>query len=406
MKFSLRKIVLALGTLCLGIPALAQTDNGGNSSPTPDPGKIIQFLSSTVSWYRQLAVEQKAATEPADVTFVQENRRIADQVVPLAFEYARNQARLQARQSANPQQAPQQSGGSGQNQRLAQAAQKVEQDLKDTKAELDSFRAKLAETPEARKRLLQTQIAEAQSEVALLEARRDALQSMIEFANTSNTGTGAVGLRAQIEELARAVPAALRRSQAANQSESTREPSSSGDNFVGRRPQPSGIWRFTADLIRLSGKTHTLQDELSATEDLKKYSEQLRAPLLAHLRSLIRQGDQLFAAADTATPALLAQQKQQIDALTAQFKQTSAGLLPLSKIIVLLGIYETTLNNWRESVRDEEHDELRQLLLRLGVLLILSAAVFTIGEIWRRASLRYIHDAQRRHQFLLLRRAS
>ncbi|PYV08672.1 MAG: hypothetical protein DMG07_25115, partial [Acidobacteria bacterium] len=193
----------------MGTLAPAQTDKGGNSSPTPDPGKIIQFLSSTVSWYRQLAVEQKAATEPADVTFVQENRRIADQVVPLAFEYARNQARLQARQSANPQQAPQQSGGSGQNQRLAQAAQKVEQDLKDTKAELDSFRAKLAETPEARKRLLQTQIAEAQSEVALLEARRDALQSMIEFANTSNTGTGAVGLRAQIEELARSVPAAL-----------------------------------------------------------------------------------------------------------------------------------------------------------------------------------------------------
>src|SRR5437870_1805854 len=107
MKFSLRKLVLALGTLCLGIPALAQTDKGGNSSPTPDPGKIIQFLSSTVSWYRQLAVEQNAATEPADVTFVQQNRRIADQVVPLAFEYARNQERLQVRQSVNPQQAPQ-----------------------------------------------------------------------------------------------------------------------------------------------------------------------------------------------------------------------------------------------------------------------------------------------------------
>src|SRR5206468_3658711 len=120
-----------------------------------------------------------------------------------------------------------------------------------------------------------------------------------------------VGLRAQIEELARAVPAAMKRSQAASQSESTPEQSSSGNNFMGLRQQPSGIWGLAADLSRLSGKTHTLRDELSATEELKKYSEQLRAPLLDYLRSLIRQGDQLFAAADTATPALLAQQKQQ-----------------------------------------------------------------------------------------------
>jgi small-conductance mechanosensitive channel len=401
MKFSLRKFMLALGTSSLVPLVLAQENNGGNSSPTPDSGKIIQFLSSTVSWYRQLGVEQKAATDLTDVTFVQENRRVADQVVQLAFEYARSQA---ARQPANPQQAPQQSGGSGQNQRLAQAAQRVERNIKDTQAELDSFRAKLAGAPEARKRALQMQIAETQSEAALLEARRDAIQSMIEFANSSKTGAGAVGLRAQIEELARAVPAALRPGQAANQSESTPEPSSSANNFLSRRQQPSGIWGLAADLIRLSGKTHTLRDEISATEELKKYSEQLRAPLLDYLRSLIRQGDQLFAAADTADLSSLARQKQQIDVLTAQFKQTSAGLLPLSKTIVLLGIYETTLNNWGESVRDEQHDVLRQLLLRLGVLLILSAAVFAIGEIWRRTIFRYVRDARRRYQFLLLRR--
>jgi small-conductance mechanosensitive channel len=70
----------------------------------------------------------------------------------------------------------------------------------------------------------------------------------------------------------------------------------------------------------------------------------------------------------------------------------------------LLGIYETTLSNWRESVRDEEHDELRQLLLRLAVLAILIGVVVAIGEIWRRATFRYVHDVRRRYQFLLLRR--
>jgi small-conductance mechanosensitive channel len=44
------------------------------------------------------------------------------------------------------------------------------------------------------------------------------------------------------------------------------------------------------------------------------------------------------------------------------------------------------------------------LTLRLGVLLFLIAAVFGIGELWRRTTFRYVHDARRRYQFLLLRR--
>jgi small-conductance mechanosensitive channel len=143
---------------------------------------------------------------------------------------------------------------------------------------------------------------------------------------------------------------------------------------------------------------------LSATEDLRKAADDLRAPLITDLRNLIQQGDQLFAAADTATPAGLAQQTQQLDALTARFKQTTTTLLPLAKAGVLLGIYETTLKNWRDSLRSEERDDLRQLLLRLGVLAVLIGLVFGLGEIWRRASFRYVHDGRRRYQFLLMRR--
>ncbi len=130
----------------------------------------------------------------------------------------------------------------------------------------------------------------------------------------------------------------------------------------------------------------------------------MRSPLISDLQNFIHQGDQLFAAADTATPEGLAQQTQQLDALTAQFKQVTSTLLPLSKVGVLLGIYETTLKNWRESIRSEERDDLRQLFLRLGVLAIMIMLVFGLGEVWRRASFRYVHDSRRRYQFLLMRR--
>ena len=104
------------------------------------------------------------------------------------------------------------------------------------------------------------------------------------------------------------------------------------------------------------------------------------------------------------TPQSFAQQKRQLDALTAQFKQTSSGLLPLRKQRILLNLYKTTLTNWRDSVRYEYRDVLRSLLLQLGLLAIIIAGVFIAGAVLRRAIFRYVHETRRRYQFLLFRR--
>jgi len=403
LKTVLEKTLIA-GAVLLWVasPGAAQTSAPQPASPVMQPAQIIDFLSHTINWYRQLAAEQQLATEPSDVTFLQQNRRVADQVVQLAFEYARTQAQLQAKQGSGTQ--PQaQTPGLEQYQRLNQAAQKTEQQIDDTQKELSDTRAKRVSATASRRKLLESQVAELESEIGLLQARRDAIDSMLEFVASSNSGKGGVGLRAQIEELARSVPASLSQPQGTGQGETTSEPSPS-PNSVSRKAQPTGIWGLTADVIRLSGKRHSLQDEVSVTSELSQNIKDFRKPILGGLRDLIHQGDQLFAAADTATPDQLAQERGQLDVLTAQFKQTSTLMLPLSKISVLLDIYQRTLTNWREAVRDQSHEELRQLLLRLGVLLVLIAMVLGVGEIWRKTTFRYVHDARRRYQFLLLRR--
>ena len=397
MTLGLPKNALLLGTLLATALLLAQ---GNSAPPVQDPDQILKFLSKTVSWYHQLTVEQQIASQASDLTTVQENRRVADQVVQLAFEYARSQAQLQAKQS--PNQTPQAEGGS-QYEGLAQAARQADQQIQDTETELLSVRQKLASAPSQRKTVFESQAAELQSELGLLQARRDAIQGMVEFVNASS-GSGGGGLRAQIEELARSLPAALTRSPGTNQDTASFEPSSSASNAVMARPQPIGIWGLAGDLISLSGRVHTLDDEVLSTAELQHRAKELRVPLVDDLRVLVRQGDQLFAAADTATPALLAQQKRQLDQLTAQFKQTSAVMLPLSKVDILLEVYAKSLDNWRETLRDQAHSDLRQLVFRLAVLSVLIAAVFGIGEIWRRTTFRYIHEARRRYQFLLLRR--
>jgi small-conductance mechanosensitive channel len=389
-----RRLILAIVTVA--VAASGQGSAPSSAVKLEDSGKIVQFLSSAVSWYRQRAAEEKLANEPGDLTFVQENNTVADQVVQQAFEYGRSEAQLQSKHQSEQQKQT----ASNQNQRLIQALQKLEQEIQDTQAELQSNREKLPKAGAAKRKLIAATIEELQGELGLLNARHDAVQTMAEFVSSSDRGNR-IGLRAQVEELARSVPAVLSSGPGTNQSAAKVQ---TATNVLAAKAQPSGIWGLSTDLIRLSGKRRTLADMLSATEALRKTAEDLRAPLITDLQNLVHQGDQVFAAADTATAAGLAEETRQLDALTAQFKQVTTTLLPLSKVGVLLGIYETTLKNWRDSIRDEERDDLRQLLLRLGVLALMITLVFVLGDIWRRASFRYVHDTRRRYQALLMRR--
>lgn len=398
---NLRKALL-LGLCWLCVPGFGQNSDAPAAAapPTQDPAQIIQFLSHTISWYRQLAVEQQLATEPSDLTFYQENHRIADQVLQLGFDYARAQADLLAKSRAKPAQSPETS----QYQRLTQALQRSEQQLQSTQAELQDARTELAKAAGAKRKTLAAKVDELESEVGLIQARHDAIESMLEFVSTSNAGGGQIGLRAQIEELARSVPASLSHPSGTTANQTSTEPAPNTSGNVAKKPEPSGIWGLAADLMRLSGKMRTLDGQVSSTKELSSRARDLNKPMLDHMRGLVQQGDQLFAAADSATPGQLGQVSQQIDALTSQFKQVSSQLLPLGKVTVLLDIYQRTLTNWHEAVKREARDEERELLLRLVIVAILIGVVLAIGEIWRRTTFRYVHDARRRYQFLLLRR--
>jgi small-conductance mechanosensitive channel len=405
MKFTSHQIAVVLAGLLSAMPGSGQSSQPSSpaASPRVQGGKeITQFLTHVITWYRQLAIEQQLATEPVDVTFYQENHRVADQIVQLAFDYARWQAQLQPKNKKAPTQG--QPPNSDQFQRLAQIAQHADQELQETQKELQETRAKAASAAGAKRKTLQAQVDELESEIGLLQARRDAVNTMLDFVSTSNSAGGGAGLRAQIEELARSVPASLSHPTGTNPTDTSTEPAASTNPQVTKRADPSGIWGLTADLLRLSGKLRTIDGQISAANELSQHAKDFRKPALDQLRSLVQQGDQLFAAADTATASQLAQETQQLDVLTAQFKQTSAELLPLNKILVLLDIHQRTLNNWREAVKHEIRDETRQLLLRIGVLLVLIAIVLAIGDIWRRTTFRYVHDIRRRYQFLLLRR--
>src|SRR5438309_6668562 len=113
--FALTTVALALGAF--GQANAPSSSSSFQSSSYQDPSKIIQFLSSSVSWYRDRASEQKLATEPSDLGYIQENSRLADQVVQQAFEYARSEEQLR-NQQRTPQPAPSPQAQNSQYERL------------------------------------------------------------------------------------------------------------------------------------------------------------------------------------------------------------------------------------------------------------------------------------------------
>jgi len=70
---------------------------------------------------------------------------------------------------------------------------------------------------------------------------------------------------------------------------------------------------------------------------------------------------------------------------------------------VLLQQYQHNLGNWRDSAERQYHDALTALAVRLGIVAGILGVVFVLGEIWKRAVLRYAREPRRRYQLLLVR---
>jgi small-conductance mechanosensitive channel len=66
--------------------------------------------------------------------------------------------------------------------------------------------------------------------------------------------------------------------------------------------------------------------------------------------------------------------------------------------------YKRSLIDWQGRIRNQYQGELKSLLGRLGVLAAILVVVIGLAEIWRRTIFRYVRDARRRHQLLLVRR--
>ncbi len=369
----------------------------------------MQVLEQTVDWYRTLAIQQQGASEPSDVLLLYENRQIANHVVSLAFEAARADADRLAREPAAAQPGPDPTVSV---RALVQLQAKFVAQGQAIQSELDAKRHQLITAPKKVSPELQARIAELQSELDLLNTKKGIAASIIAgFGNGGDQST-ASALRAQIDAMAVALPGAnaapAAGADAATSARSTTptasNPAPAGNAAVNPAVPRFGLWALAEGVFKLSNKIGTVVSIERRTSALRAEIASIHAHLVDQMRALSTRGDALAAQADTDDSATLNGVREQFAALAIDLKQTSAILIPLNKVVVLLDQCQSNLAKWRDVVENQSRGALKTLGIRLVLVLVIVGTLFALGELWRRATLRYIQDQRLRYQLMLIRR--
>jgi small-conductance mechanosensitive channel len=362
--------------------------------PAPlDGPELLQWLDHTIDWYRTLGIQQESATEPRDQIVLYENRETADQVIALAFQFAKSDADLITNEAA-PGVAG--AGDSSSRQAVGQYQRQLAADTAAAQARLAETSLALRSASRRKRPDLQAKLAALQGELDLDAARKSLLDTMSSFSQYSGANDlSPEALKAQIDAMAATVPGATAKGTPQAATVKT---------GAAALPTSDGIWDLASKVFALARRVNSIAGVDQDTAELQAALQQIREPLIERLKRLSQRGDALAAQANSANSGSLADLRTQLTRLTAEFRQTAALAIPLGKEVILLKQYQHNLTTWRAAVQGEYREGLKNLGLRLGILLLFLVTVFIAAEFWRRAVLRYIQDSRRRYQLLLLRR--
>jgi small-conductance mechanosensitive channel len=263
---------------------------------------------------------------------------------------------------------------------------------------------------------LEEQREQTKGELELQTAIEDALGRITSI----STSASETGFSAQIVQLERSAPALA-----------TGKPTAVSPTLENLSAAKSGGVAGQAEvLFALLGTKRSIETLSKEADALHQEATDVRAPLINALRRTIAQGEALsqqVSAAPPATPAAesptrtrastaktpvqpaitasdLAATRKSFDTLTATFKTISAASVPLSQEIVAIEQSQASFQVWQRAVAEEYTSIMWSLLTRVITIAIALLLIFVLGEVWRRATTKYIHDVRRRRQILVIRR--
>ena len=344
--------------------------------------QVIRILDDTVDWYRTLGAQQQSASQPSDLLILYANRQTADKVMALAFDIARANAELLSSEAGAAQRA---AGGSSP-QALGQQQDQLDAERRTIAGEVADYERRPAGSTKA----LKDRLAELRGELAMVDARRNLLQTMSEFVNQSDPkSAGANALKAQIDAIAATIPTA-----GANPAATVAAAVPAAARAAG-----SGLWELGSNVLKL----RDIDSIDRRTAALAQTFKEIGAAPVNQLKSYGSRSDALASEAQHASGEVLTGLREQFDTLAWLYKQTASIVIPLAKEQILLRQYRHTLGSWRDATERQYEDARGQLGVRVAILLGILVVVFLIGEVWQRTVIRYVHDVHRRRQLILIR---
>src|SRR5262249_27583379 len=149
----------------------------------------------------------------------------------------------------------------------------------------------------------QARLSVLQGESDLVNARRNMLSNMTQYAAQNDTnGFGANALKAHIDAIAASVPSAAPTPAPAQPAPSA-APSGSESSALSLVANASltrfGIWDLASTVLRLSAKARTIETVDQRTAQLQDVLAKIRTPPLEQLKALGARSEALAAQADT-----------------------------------------------------------------------------------------------------------
>jgi small-conductance mechanosensitive channel len=383
-------VIVSLIAGMFAIPAATQTGQ------VKDRDDVLRHLNAVIRWYKDCTTKIKAGQEPSDAIYVTNAENLGAQALRLGFQSARADVMLNQQNGQSANQANQdQSGAAGpSSQKYAQMESEVSQRIADEQDQIEALKKQINSASKKNRDALVQQQQALEGKLDLDKATLDAIEKMKNF--VENTNTGGTGLEGSINDLARSVPEVFGTLGSAKNNTAVVATPAAVTAAPAKTQSSSGL---IGELMMLYGQMENIRaaDQLlDETESVRKIASDLRDPLRKQLAATLQSGKDL--ASQAGVP------KQQYDALTAQFNQLSAALLPLSQEIVVLDQCRSNLLEWKRSLANESAVMLRSLVFRVLGIAIALGVILGLAEAWRRLTFRYVHDPRRRRQFLLLRR--
>jgi small-conductance mechanosensitive channel len=366
---------------------------------------ILAHLNSVLRFYRDSQAPIQTVGEPSDLVYRDQAVTLATQIGGYAFESAKAEAALIEQSGLGGQET---ATAEGQAQKMRQMLANVEQQIAQLKQQDADLGNQISTAKAESSAALEQQRRQVEGELELQTAMADALGKITSTSDTSSD----TGFTAEMNQLERSAPGLT-----------SNKPTTAAPTLESlSATKDSGVSSQAEVLFHLLGAREAIDSLIVEAGSLHAQALALQTPLGSQLRETIAKGQAL--SQTTAAPAVPANKKGDAPAppsaaqaastaaatqaafnqLTATFKALSASGVPLSQEILALEQDQAGLQAWRSAVNDEYRSILRSLLLRVASIAIALLVIFGLGEVWNRATHRYVKDVRRRRQLLVVRR--